>query len=70
MILPGNIGLAVSSVGIIWFLVAGFIAARQALDIDNLKTFGTICIVFVALLIIRYVLARIGLGALLGAGLF
>jgi len=39
-------------VGGIWALVAGFIAIRQGLDLDNTKTFVTIVIGFLAYIVI------------------
>ena len=38
-------------VGAIWSLIAGFIAVRQGLDLDNTKTFFTIVIGFVVYLV-------------------
>lgn len=50
-------------VGAIWSLIAGFIAVRQGLDLDNTKAFLTIAIGFVAYLIIAGIF-----GAIFGAG--
>lgn len=62
-VLGGIIGLIVA----IWTLITGFIATRQALDIDNGKTVATIIVAFIALLIVYAILgtvfALIGLGA-------
>lgn len=55
-------------VGAIWALIAGFIAIRQGLDLDNTKAFLTALIGFVVLMIgyaIIYSMLGIG-GALLG----
>ena len=61
-VVGGLIGLAVG----IWTIVTGFIATRQALDIDNGKTIGTIVIALIAYIIVLAVLggifAAIGLG--------
>jgi hypothetical protein len=56
----------------IWTLVSSFIATRQALDIDNAKTFFTILIGAVALVIVITVISLIfasvfAAGALFGA---
>lgn len=50
-------------VGGIWALVAGFIAIRQGLDLDNTKTFVTIIIGFIAYVAIA------ALGSLFTGGL-
>ncbi|HEY3057996.1 MAG TPA: Yip1 family protein [Chloroflexota bacterium] len=67
------LGPIVGAVAGIWVLVASFIATRQALDISNGKTVGTIIVAIIALIIvlalISIVLAAIGLGAMAGAGL-
>ena len=51
----------------IWRIVAGFIAVREALDLDNGNTVATIVVGIVAylivLLIVGVVLATLGLGA-------
>jgi hypothetical protein len=69
----GVLGTAISTIGALWFLVAGFIATRQALDISNGKTVGTILIAFIAIVcvivLLGLILAAIGLGALAGAGM-
>lgn len=56
----------------IWSLVASFIATRQALDIDNTKTFFTILIGLVVLIVVALIVTTIvgiifGLGALAGS---
>ncbi len=58
-------------VGAIWSLIAGFIAVRQGLDLDNVKAFLTILIGFFFYLIVFAVLGIFvgGAGALL-SGLF
>ena len=66
-ILGGIIGL----VAFIWALVAGFIGTRQALDISNGKTVGTIVVALCAVVIVIAILAAIfgtifGLGMLVG----
>lgn len=49
-------------VGAIWSLIAGFIAVRQGLDLDNTKAFFTILIGFLA-----YVVFGLVMGLLFGA---
>ena len=57
----------------IWSLVAGFVAVRQGLDLDNVKTFLTIVVGFILVLAINFVLGLIfnvsmmGIGALTSA---
>jgi hypothetical protein len=67
------LGGIISLVAGIWVLVASFIATRQALDISNGKTIGTIIVAIIALLIvvtvIGIILAALGLGAAAGLGL-
>src|SRR5919199_2826182 len=62
-VLGGLISLVVA----IWRFVAGFIAVREALDLDNGKTVATIIVGIIAylvvLLIVALVLGTIGLGA-------
>ena len=62
-VLGGLIALIVG----IWRIVAGFIAVREALDLDNGNTVATIVVGIVAylivLLIVGLVLATLGLGA-------
>jgi hypothetical protein len=50
-------------VGAIWSLIAGFIAIRQGLDLDNTKAFLTIVISFFAYVIIQVILNAILGGA-------
>jgi hypothetical protein len=56
-------------VGAIWSLIAGFIAVRQGLDLDNTKAFLTIIVGFVAIVLISALLGLLfgGLGALANA---
>lgn len=57
-------------VGMIWALIAGFIAIRQGLDLDNTKAFLTVLVGFVVL-VIGYALIGLVLspfGALMGGG--
>jgi hypothetical protein len=62
------IGGLLSLVVGIWVLVAGFIAARQALDLDNTKTVITIILGIVAVFVVILVLGLI-LGTIFGAGM-
>jgi len=57
-------------IGAIWSLVAGFIAVRQGLDLDDLKAFFTILIGFAIYLIGSFLLNLLlgGLGAMLPFG--
>ena len=48
-------------IGAIWSLIAGFVAVRQGLDLDNTKTFFTIVVGFVV-----YVVGFIILGLFIG----
>jgi hypothetical protein len=48
-------------IGLIWSLVAGFIAVRQGLDLDNMKALITIAVGFVVIII-----GNVVLGLLLG----
>jgi hypothetical protein len=66
-VLGGILSLVVG----IWTLIASFIGTRQALDIDNTKTFFTMLIGVIALLIVIAVVTTIvaiifGLGAAVG----
>lgn len=60
-------------IGAIWTLVAGFIAVRQGLDIDNTKALLTIVIGFIGYMILAAIVGTIfgvgaaGLGAITGA---
>jgi hypothetical protein len=62
-VLGGLIALIVG----IWRIVAGFIAVREALDLDNGNTVATIIVGIIAylvvLLVVALVLAAVGLGA-------
>jgi hypothetical protein len=62
-VLGGLIALIVG----IWRIVAGFIAVREALDLDNGNTLATIIVgivgYLIVLLIVTLVLGAIGLGA-------
>lgn len=53
-------------IGLIWSLVAGFIAVRQGLDLDNTKTLLTIVIGFFAIILVSAIFGLIfgGLAAL------
>lgn len=55
-------------VGWIWSLIAGFIAIRQGLDLDNTKAFLTILIGFIFVIIVYAVIGLFfgGLGAIFG----
>jgi hypothetical protein len=48
-------------VGWIWSLIAGFIAIRQGLDLDNTKAFLTVLVGFIV-----YVIGNIVVGAIIG----
>jgi hypothetical protein len=61
------IGGILSLVVAIWTIVTSFIATRQALDIDNVKTFFTILIGAVALIIVIAIISLI-FGAVFAAG--
>jgi hypothetical protein len=66
------LGGIIALVAAIWTLVASFIATRQALDIDNTKTFFTILIGLVVLIVVSLIVATVvgiifGLGALAGS---
>jgi hypothetical protein len=63
-VLGGLLSLVVG----IWVLVSGFIATRQALDLDNGKTLITIVLGVVALLVVLIVLGAI-FGAIFGLGM-
>ncbi len=62
------LGGLIALVAFVWRIVAGFIATRQALDIDNMKTFWTILIGIVALAIVVSVVLII-VGVIFGAGI-
>jgi len=55
-------------VGMIWSLIAGFVAIRQGLDLDNTKTFFTVVVGFILYVAVLFILGLIlgGFGALLG----
>jgi hypothetical protein len=56
-------------VGAIWTLIAGFIAVRQGLDLDNTKAFLTVLIGFIGYIAILFVIGLIvGGGAALVGG--
>lgn len=63
------LGGLITLAGAIWALVAGFIAAREALDLDNTKTFFTVVIGWVVILVISTIIGLVlGVGAMgLGA---
>lgn len=66
------LGPIISLVAGIWVLVASFIATRQALDISNGKTVGTIVVALIAVIcvvaVIGLILVAIGLGAAAATG--
>jgi hypothetical protein len=55
-------------IGVIWLLIAGFIAVRQGLDLDNLKTLITILVGFIIVVIGQVLITTVmgGLGHLFG----
>ena len=55
-------------IGAIWTLIAGFIAVRQGLDLDNTKAFLTIVIGFVVYIVGAVIVGVFigGVGALVG----
>ena len=61
------LGGLVSLVAFVWSIVAGFIGTRQALDIDNTKTFWTIVIGVIAIFIVVAIVGAV-VGAIFGAG--
>jgi hypothetical protein len=68
------LGVLLSAVVGIWVLVTGFVATRQALDLDNGKTLITIVLAVIALIVVLTVLGIIfgtifGLGFALGRSL-
>jgi hypothetical protein len=68
------LGGLIAFVAGVWTLVASFIGARQALDFDNSKTFLTMLVAFIALLIVWGICLAIlgtifGLGVLVGSAL-
>jgi hypothetical protein len=63
-VVGGIIGLVL----FVWLLVTGFVATRQALDIDNAKTIFTIIIAAIALLIVIAIISVI-FGAVFGMGM-
>jgi hypothetical protein len=62
------LGGIISLIVFVWMIVASFIATRQALDLDNGKTVGTILVAICAVALVFFVLSAIGLGLLIGAG--
>lgn len=54
--------------GLIWSLIAGFIAIRQGLDLDNTRALFTILIGFLLYLVVQGILNLVlgGLGGLVG----
>jgi hypothetical protein len=69
-VIGGIIGLIVA----IWRIVAGFIAIREALDLDTGNTIATIIVGFIGYLVVAFVvgaiLASLGLGAAALTGAF
>jgi hypothetical protein len=68
------LGGIIALVAGIWILVASFIATRQALDISNGKTVGTIVVAICALVVVFAIIAAIlgtafGIGMMAGAGM-
>ncbi len=61
------LGPLISLVAFVWFIVASFIGTRQALDLDNAKTFWTIVLGAVALFVVFAVIGIV-VGAIFGAG--
>lgn len=61
------LGGLISLVALVWRIIAGFIAIRQALDIDNIRTLWTILLGLVALAVV-VILIGIVVGAIFGAG--
>jgi hypothetical protein len=61
------LGGLIALVAFIWSLVAGFIGTRQALDLDNTKTFFAIVVGLVALFVVLAIIA-VFLGLIFGAG--
>lgn len=55
-------------IGFIWSLIAGFIAVRQGLDLDNTKAFLTIVVGFIAYVIITAIVTVILGGSALALG--
>jgi hypothetical protein len=62
-VLGGILALVVG----IWTIVSSFIGTRQALDLDNTKTFLAILVGFIALLIVLFLVALV-IGLIFGAG--
>jgi hypothetical protein len=46
-------------IGVIWSLIAGFIAIRQGLDLDNIKAFLTVVVGFIAYFIVMAMLNQV-----------
>ena len=63
------LGGLLSLIAFVWFIVAGFIAARQALDVDNAKTFWTIVLGAVALILVFAVVGLV-VALIFGAGVY
>ncbi len=67
------LGVIISLVVMVWTLVASFIAAREALDLDTTKTLITVILGFIVSFILTLIIGAIlgvgalGLGALTGA---
>jgi hypothetical protein len=55
-------------IGAVWSLIAGFIAIRQGLDLDDLRTLVTVVVGFIVYIIGTAILQAVlvGFGALLG----
>jgi hypothetical protein len=56
-------------IGWIWSVIAGFIAIRQGLDLDNTKALLTVVIGFIFVIIVYVVIGLVfgGLGLIFGA---
>jgi hypothetical protein len=61
------LGGIISAIVGIWLLVTGFIGTRQALDLSNGKTIGTIVVAIIVVIVIASILAAI-FGSILGLG--
>lgn len=69
LLIPG-LGACLAIVPALWSLYLGFVAVRQALDVDDQKALMTVGIAFVASLVVSVVIASIiGIAAGTGAAL-
>lgn len=53
------VGALLSLAGWIWSLVAGFVAVRQGLDIDNGKTILTVLLSFIVVIVVNFLLGSL-----------